>query len=199
VFIGAAVLFAAFKRTPRAWHFGLRATPFWPTVGWTALAFGLMLGMEVGTIELFGIDEADFEELGNLRGLAAIAIVIVVVLLAPVAEEIFFRAFFYRALRTRLRVWSASLITGCVFASLHLQYYSEPALLLVIAAFGIGQCLLYERTGSLFAVIATHAAFNTFASLEIAAIPALIMGALVLLACVLVARRVGPAPAPLPA
>ena len=199
VFIGAAVLFAAFKRTPRAWHFGLRATPFWPTVGWTALAFGLMLGMEVGTIELFGIDETDFEELGNLSGLAAIAIVIVVVLLAPVAEEIFFRAFFYRALRTRLRVWSASLITGCVFASVHLQYYSEPALLLVIAAFGIGQCLLYERTGSLFAVIATHAAFNTFASLEIAAIPALTMGALVLLACVLAARRVGRAPAPLPA
>ena len=199
VFIGAAVLFAGFKRAPRAWHFGVRATPFWPTVGWTALAFALMLGIEVGTIELFGVDETDFEELGNVSGLAAIAIVIVVVLLAPVAEEIFFRAFFYRALRTRLRVWSASLITGCVFASVHLQYYSEPVLLLVIAAFGIGQCLLYERTGSLFAVIATHAAFNTFASLEIAAVPALIMGALVLLACVLAARRVGPAPGPMPA
>ncbi|HYN51676.1 MAG TPA: type II CAAX endopeptidase family protein [Thermoleophilaceae bacterium] len=199
VFIGAAVLFAGFKRSPRAWHFGVRATPFWPTVGWTALAFALMLGIEVGTIELFGVDETDFEQLGNVSGLAAIAIVIVVVLLAPVAEEIFFRAFFYRALRTRLRVWSASLITGCVFASVHLQYYSEPVLLLVIAAFGIGQCLLYERTGSLFAVIATHAAFNTFASLEIAAVPALIMGALVLLACVLVARRVGPAPGPMPA
>jgi membrane protease YdiL (CAAX protease family) len=29
-----------------------------------------------------------------------------------VAEEIFFRAFFYRALRTRLSVWSAALIDG---------------------------------------------------------------------------------------
>jgi uncharacterized protein len=198
VFVGAAVLFAAFTRTPRAWHFGVRATPFWPTAGWTVLAFGLMLGIEVGTIELFGVDGTDFEELGDLSGLAALAIVIVVVLLAPVAEEIFFRAFFYRALRTRLRVWSASLITGCVFASVHLQYYSEPVLLLVIAAFGIGQCLLYERTGSLFAVIATHAAFNTVASLEIAAVPALVMGALVLLACVLVPRGVGRAPSPMP-
>ena len=199
VFVGAAVLFAGFTRAPRAWHFGVRATPFWATTGWTALALVGMLGIEIGAIELFGIDETDFEELGSLSGLAAIAIAIVLVLLAPVAEEIFFRAFFYRALRTRLRVWSASLITGCVFASVHLQYYGEPVLLLIIAAFGIGQCLLYERTGSLFAVIATHAAFNTFASLEIAAIPALVMGALVLLGCVLVPLRVGRAPTPMPA
>ena len=196
VFVGAAVLFAGFSRTPRAWHFGVRATPFWPTLGWTLLAFAVMLGIEVGAIELFGVDETDFEQLGDLSPLAAIAIAIVVVVLAPVAEEVFFRAFFYRALRTRLRVWSASLITGCIFASVHLQYYSEPVLLLVIAAFGIGQCLLYERTGSLFAVIATHAAFNMVASLEIAAVPALVMGALVLLACVLVPRSVGTAPAP---
>jgi uncharacterized protein len=196
VFVGAAVLFAGFSRTPRAWHFGVRATPFWPTLGWTLLAFALMLGIEVGAFELFGVDETDFEQLGDLSPLTAIAIAIVVVVLAPVAEEIFFRAFFYRALRTRLHVWSASLVTGCVFASVHLQYYSEPVLLLVIAAFGIGQCLLYERTGSLFAVIATHAAFNMVASLEIAAVPALVMGALVLLACVLLPRRVGTAPAP---
>ena len=86
-----------------------------------------------------------------------------------------------------------------MFASVHLQYYAEPALLLIIAGFGIGQCLLYERTGSLFAVIATHAAFNTVASLEIAPIPALVLGVLVLLGCVLVPRRIGRAPSPLPA
>jgi membrane protease YdiL (CAAX protease family) len=196
VFVGAAVLFAGFSREPHGWHFGIRATPFWSTVGWTALAFALMLGFEVGSIELLGVD--DTNEFGDLGGLAAAAVVVVAVLLAPVAEEIFFRAFFYRALRTRLRVWSAALITGCVFASVHVQYYTEPVLLLIIAAFGVGQCLLYERTGSLFAVIATHAAFNTFASLEIAAVPALVMGALVLLGCVLVPRLVGRAPAPMP-
>ena len=199
VFVGAAILFAAFTRAPLPWHFGARSTPFWPTLGWTVLAFALMLGAELGLIALFGVDETEIEKLGDLSGLAALAIAIVVVLLAPVAEEIFFRAFFYRALRTRLRVWSASLITGAVFASVHLQYYGEPVLLLVIAAFGIGQCLLYERTGSLFAVIATHAAFNMVASLEIAAIPALVIGALVLLACVLVPRQLGRAPSPMPA
>ena len=199
VFVGAAVLFAAFKRPPRPWHFGVRATPLWPTVGWTVLAFALMIGLELGLIELFDIQETEVEELGELSGLAGIAVAIVVVLLAPVAEEIFFRAFFYRALRTKMSIWLAATITGCVFASVHLQYYSEPALLLIIAGFGIGQCLLYERTGSLFAVIATHAAFNAVASLEIAPIPALVLGVLVLLGCVLVPRRIGRAPSPLPA
>ena len=34
----AAVLFASIKRRPRRWHFGIRATPLWPTVGWVLLA-----------------------------------------------------------------------------------------------------------------------------------------------------------------
>ncbi|MGH2846723.1 MAG: lysostaphin resistance A-like protein [Thermoleophilaceae bacterium] len=199
IFVGAALLFAAFRRRPRAWHFGVRATPFWPTLGWTALALALMLGIEIGVIELFEVGDTELEELQGLSPAAAVAIALVIVLLAPVAEEIFFRAFFYRALRTRMRVVPAALLTGCVFSSVHLQYWTEPALLLVIAAFGIGQCLLYERTGSLFAVIATHAAFNAFGSLGIAPVPALAIGALVLAGCVLVPRRAGAAPDPMPA
>jgi len=199
VFIGTALLFAAFTRPPRPWHFGIRSTPFWPTVGWTVLAFATVLGVEIGLIALLGIGDGDVDELQGLSPVAAIAISLVVVLLAPVAEEIFFRAFFYRALRTRMRVPLAATITGCVFASVHFQYYVEPALLLIIAAFGIAQCLLYERTGSLFAVIATHAGFNTFASLATAAVPALAIGGLVILGCVLVPRRVGAAPSPMPA
>jgi hypothetical protein len=31
VVVGAALLFASFERAPRAWHFGVRATRFWPT------------------------------------------------------------------------------------------------------------------------------------------------------------------------
>ena len=199
VFIGAAVLLAALSRKPRAWHFGARATPFWPTLGWTALAFAAMYGAEVGLIELFAVDESDVDQFGSLGGVAAVAVAIVVVLLAPVAEEIFFRAFFYRALRTRRGVLFSSLVTGAVFASVHLQYYVEPALLLVILVFGVGQCVLYERTGSLFAVIVTHTLFNTVAMLEIAAVPALVTGAMVIASCVLTARRLGRAPAPMAA
>ena len=47
-----ALLFAALRRSPRRWHFGIRATRLWPTVGWAVLAFALMLGFELGYIEL---------------------------------------------------------------------------------------------------------------------------------------------------
>jgi hypothetical protein len=43
----AGVLFASIKRTPPRWHFGIRATRPWPTIGWAALAFALMLAIEV--------------------------------------------------------------------------------------------------------------------------------------------------------
>src|SRR3954468_15001740 len=36
-FLGAAILFASFTSPPKAWHFGLKRVPFWPTVGWASL------------------------------------------------------------------------------------------------------------------------------------------------------------------
>jgi uncharacterized protein len=118
---------------------------------------------------------------------------------APVAEEIFFRGFFYRALRNRLSVAWAALIDGLVFGALHFESIDTAAILPVIAAFGVGQCLVYERTGSLFAVIAIHAAFNTVAMLAVAPLAAASIGALVLLACALVPGRLERRPSPLPA
>jgi membrane protease YdiL (CAAX protease family) len=196
VLVGFALLFANFKRRPRPWHFGARATRFWPTAGWAALGFALLLGIEIGYVELFEVDETNVEDLGEGSPLAGVAIALATIVVAPVAEEIFFRAFFYRALRSRLRVWSASLIDGLVFGALHFQGPDTAVILPVIALVGVGLCLVYERTGSLFAVIAIHAAFNTVATLGIAPVAALLVGALLLLACVLVPKRLGPAPSP---
>ncbi|HEX2233227.1 MAG TPA: type II CAAX endopeptidase family protein [Thermoleophilaceae bacterium] len=196
VLVGFALLFANFKRRPRLWHFGARATRFWPTAGWAALGFGLLLGIEVGYIEGLDVEETNVDDLGEGSPLAGVAVALATIVVAPVAEELFFRAFFYRALRSRLRVWSASLIDGLVFGALHFQGLSTVEILPVIALVGVGLCLVYERTGSLFAVIAIHAAFNTVATVGIAPVAALLIGALMLAACVLTPRRLGPAPSP---
>jgi uncharacterized protein len=195
----AAVLFAALKRSPRRWHFGIRATRLWPTLGWTLLAFGLMLGFEFGYIELFDVDETNVEDLGEDNLVAGFAVALAVIVVAPVAEEVFFRAFFYRALRTRLRVWSAALIDGLVFGALHFQGADTAIILPVITVFGVGQCLVYERTGSLFAVIAIHAAFNTVAMLSLVPLPAILIGSLVIAACLLAPLKAGRWPSPVPA
>jgi uncharacterized protein len=194
----AAVLFASTKRRPRPWHFGIRATRLWPTVGWALLAFGLMLALELGYIELFQVDETNVEELGEGSLVAGFAVSTAVIVVAPVAEEIFFRAFFYRALRTRLPVWPAALIDGVVFGSLHFQGVDTAIILPVIAIFGVGQCLVYERTGSLFAVIAIHSAFNTVAMLTVTPLPAILIGMLVILACLLAPQLAGRWPNPVP-
>ena len=195
----AAVLFASMRLRPRPWHFGIRATRLWPTVGWALLAFALMLALELGYIELFQVDETNVEELGEGSLVAGFAVSTAVIVVAPVAEEIFFRAFFYRALRTRLPVWSAALIDGVVFGSLHFQGIDTAIILPVIALFGVGQCLVYERTGSLFAVIAIHAAFNTVAMLSVVPLPAILIGVLVILGCLLAPRTAGRWPSPVPA
>lgn len=195
----AAVLFASIKRRPRRWMFGIRATQFWPTVGWVLLAFAVMMAFEFGYVALFDVDATNVDELGEDNFIAGFAVSIAVIVVAPVAEELFFRAFFYRALRTRLPVWSAALIDGLVFGALHFQGLDSAVILPVIAVFGVGQCLVYERTGSLFAVIAIHAAFNTVAMLSIAPLPAILIGVSVILGCLLAPLKAGRGPSPVPA
>jgi membrane protease YdiL (CAAX protease family) len=196
VLVGCALLFATLRLKPRRWHFGIRSTPFWPTAGWALLGFAVMLGFELAYLGLFHVSDTNVEELGKHNLLAAIAVSLAVIVVAPVSEEFFFRGFFYRALRTRLPVWASAPICGVVFGALHFEGASTAVILPVIAFFGLGQCLLYEKTGSLFAVIAVHAAFNTVATLEISVPVALTVGALVVGACALVPRRVGSAPSP---
>jgi membrane protease YdiL (CAAX protease family) len=194
--VGTALIFAARKLPPVPWHFGLRPTRWRSTAAIALLAFLVMFGIEVGWFELLDVDESGDEELETGNLVAAFMVAIAVIVVAPVTEEFFFRGFFYRALRTKLRVWSAALIDGVVFASIHLQYWIQPLILPVIALFGIAMCLVYERTGSLFACIAIHAAFNTVASLGLSPVPAIVVGLLMLVACSLVPRRLPAAPSP---
>ena len=166
---------------------------------WAALGFAVLFGFEVGYIELFDVNETNVEDLGDDSLVAASLVAIAVIVVAPISEEFFFRAFFYRALRTRLPVWLAAPIDGVVFGALHFEGVDTAIILPVIAVFGVGLCLIYERTGSLFAVIAIHAAFNTVATLGTAPVPALVLGALVLTGCLLAPRRFPEAPAPMKA
>jgi uncharacterized protein len=193
---GAAILFASFKLRPRPWHFGLRPTQPGSTIGWAVLGFALMLGIEVAYIALLGVTESNVEEVGGGAVVAAILVALAVIVVAPVSEEFFFRAFFYRALRTRLPVWAAAPIDGVLFGALHFEGVDTAIILPVIAVFGVGQCLVYERTGSLFAVIGIHAAFNTVATLGASPAPALVIGALVVAGCLLLPRRLPAAPSP---
>lgn len=80
----------------------------------------------------------------------------VVVVLAPLGEELFFRGLLFGALRRRFRFWAAATISGASFALFHVIPLLMPLMFFV----GLGLAYLYERRGSLLAPIAAHAAFN---------------------------------------
>ncbi len=200
-FVGTAVGFAWLRGRPRPWQFGLRSTPLWRTAGVAVLVTLLVLGFEIGFTELAEVDDGGTDVLGTDEGVvAAMAFSLAAIVVAPVAEELFFRAFLYRSLRNRLRVWSACAINAAVFSAVHVQYLTEPRIFVIIAVFAVGACLLYELTGSVFAPIAMHATFNTLATAGTDAgyVVPVVTGVLVVAACVLVPLRLGRGPSPFP-
>jgi membrane protease YdiL (CAAX protease family) len=82
--------------------------------------------------------------------------VIVVALVAPAAEETFFRGFLYGWLRGRLPPWSAVAVSALVFGLAHLQ----PVVLLPLFLLGCVLAIVYERSGSLLPGMAVHSVFN---------------------------------------
>ena len=201
VYLGAAVGFARLRGKPRSWQFGLRPSPLLRTAGIAVLATGAVLGFEIGFLELIGAGEGENDALGTDGGfVAALAFSLAAIVVAPVAEELFFRAFVYRALRNRMRIWAACSINAAVFSLVHLQYLATPAVLVVIAVFAVGACLAYEYSGSIFAPISMHAAFNTLATAGTDAGYAapIGVGVTVVLACLIVPGRLRRAPSPFP-
>jgi membrane protease YdiL (CAAX protease family) len=92
-------------------------------------------------------------------------------IIAPIAEECFFRGFIFRGLldrslnlrlsertvRWNLGFWGAALPSGLLFAASHTQW----GLLLPFTFVGVLFAWVFLRTGSLWASILTHAGFNT--------------------------------------
>lgn len=79
-------------------------------------------------------------------------------IVAPIAEEVFFRGFLIGGLRGRVGNVGALLISAAIFMLPHLPVSIYPAI------FGLGLLLglLFLQTGSLWPAIFMHAAFNTF-------------------------------------
>jgi membrane protease YdiL (CAAX protease family) len=168
VFAATALFFAARIERPRAWHFGLRGTRFWPALGWAALGlvgfyfvtaiYGALVqpDAEQGTVEALGGDQGTF---------GLIVAGVMVICIAPVVEEFFFRGFFYRALRSRYPMLAAATMDGLLFGLIHFQGDGVDGLLILppLALLGFAFCLVYERTGSLLPCIGMHAFNNTLA------------------------------------
>ncbi len=82
--------------------------------------------------------------------------IFLVVVLAPISEEIIFRGCLYRFLKSYLPVWGSIAISSILFSLMHQNSMG----LLTLALLGALLCVVYERTGSLKVPILLHAVFN---------------------------------------
>jgi membrane protease YdiL (CAAX protease family) len=164
-FIGAAIVFASMVARPRPWQFGLRETRLGPAIGYVVVAYIAFILIAAGWSAALNLHEQDdvVDQLGaDSSTVALIAVSVLVCVVAPIAEEFFFRGYFFGALRNWRGMWPAAVITGLVFGAIHAG--SAPVGFLVpLAFFGFLLCIVYDRTRSLYPCMALHCINNSIA------------------------------------
>jgi membrane protease YdiL (CAAX protease family) len=128
---------------------------------------------------------------------ALVAAAVFVCVIAPIAEEFFFRGFFFGVLR-RWRIvvagrnvgtWIAAVVTGILFGLAHTGSAS-PKYLIPLGILGFILCLVRWRTGSLYPCMALHSVNNSLAigvsqfHWGLAEIVALIAGSILVIAAI---------------
>ena len=130
--------------------------------------------------------------------LALVAVAVLVCVMAPIAEELFFRGFCFTALRRWIGLVPGALLTGLIFGGIHAGS-ADAVFLPPLAFLGMALCVLYYRTGSLLPCMVLHAFNNSLAlgvsqNWDFLAVIALMAGsAAVVLAIVLPFTRSQPA------
>jgi len=139
---------------------GLRRFDLAQGIGWTFAAYGGFFLFLIVYGLLFQPDPQEIiEEIEKERETAKIVgLGLLVVLAAPVAEEVFFRGFLFGGLRGRMSFWPAAAVSGLLFGLVHLP--GGPLQVPPLAVFGVLLAWLYERTGSLWPPILMHAIQN---------------------------------------
>ena len=142
---------------------------WWTT--WRDVPAGLVIGVAcqyvlvpLVTLPVFLLSDTDVDELAEpareltdkATGAGVLVLVLVVVVMAPLAEEVFFRGLLQRSLSRHLPVWPAMVVTSLAFAASHFQALQFPAL----AAFGLVLSVIAHRTGRLGLNTWAHVGFN---------------------------------------
>jgi membrane protease YdiL (CAAX protease family) len=87
-----------------------------------------------------------------------VPIILLAVVVAPVTEELAFRGYLYGVIKRYLGAIPALVLSGILFALIHLNLPSFFPLLVLASAFA----LAYELSGSLLVPMTMHALFNAF-------------------------------------
>ncbi len=184
-FVAAALYFASLHGRPRPADFGFRFAPLGLAVKWFLIAgvgYYALTAVYASLLGLHGGDKLP-SDLGVNRSTAAlVGAALFVCVVAPIAEEFFFRGFFFGSLFRWRGPWVAAILTGLLFGLAHTGSAS-PQYLVPLGFLGFVLCMVRWRTGSLYPCMALHATNNGLAlginqlHWSAAAVIALILGA----------------------
>ena len=148
---------------------------------WTAAALWLLAGVALQLailpflqiiVDVHGKAETQdvVEQFKQARGPALVLFAVIVVTVAPVAEELLFRGALLRALQRRMTPEWAVFVSALAFAAVHPLL--SPSIGSVIAipglfALGVLSAALAIRTGNLSASILLHAGFNLLTAVSV--------------------------------
>lgn len=157
-------IFVVLRRKVRWSALGLWRWPAWRDAGWGVVVLIAEIAVQVVyyvVLDRAGVDTEDlsptpFVEAGSeyLIGLAILAVAV-----APMAEELFFRAFVFGGLAGRWGFWRAAGISSLLFMAAHLEPLSFPPLFVL----GLLLAWLYHRTRALWAPMLVHFGNNAIA------------------------------------
>jgi CAAX protease family protein len=146
-------------------QFALRPAPLLRSIGWILGTYAAVTVASSVLVTLFG-KPPDQDIVTDLKSEDSVALLIgfaaMTCVLAPLAEEFFFRGFLFRALAGRMHVAWAALIGGAVFGLVHWPGGSLEGVA-VLGALGVMLCLMVYYTASLLPGIIMHASFNSLA------------------------------------
>lgn len=136
----------------------------------TYVAYFIVLNIliiAVSAVPGFNPDQEQQLGFAPTQGSGLVPVFLALVVLPPLAEEIFFRGFVYQSLRKFARLEVSAVATSLLFAAAHLEFSGSGSLnwvaaldTLVLSTFLI---FLFERTKSLWPLVLLHAFKNAVA------------------------------------
>jgi uncharacterized protein len=143
---------------------GLRR-PLHPAIKASVIAYFAYLGCAIVIAAVLEPEQEDVtRELGADEGvLGSIVAGVLIVCVAPVSEEIFFRGFMFNGLRRGTSFVVAALVSAGIWGVFHYTGPETWGVVLQLTVFGVALAWLYERTGSLYPTIAVHGFNNAVA------------------------------------
>ena len=123
----------------------------------TAIGIGTSIGYEALLEQLGWGTSSEIYLPFNANGIGIAFFAITAAVVAPIAEETFFRGFMLQGISKRLRFAWAAIISAAIFSLAHLS----PSGLVPIFILGLMLAWLYNKTQSIWPCIIVHCAYNS--------------------------------------